>query len=172
MAETSMTHGARWNRRPIALLLVLAISVAACGASTSGSGGSDANGCDQWCGNGSATVTVGGTTQTISGGGCVDGGLAGIDARFGDWRSVNGLSSYLMLIAYPPGSPTPTPGPTLAPDAAPTGPASPSVIGSSNGQPFALGPGTVVTIAANGTGSFSGTDVNGYGPVAGSFSCH
>lgn len=167
-----MTLIAWRSRLPIALLLVLAGALAGCDAGTSGSGSTDgANGCDRWCGNGSATVTIGGSTQSISGGGCVDGGLAGVDARFGDWRSVNGLSSYLMLIAYRPGTPTPTPGPTLAPDTAPTGPAAPSVIGSANGQPFALGPGTVVAIAANGTGSFSGTDVNGYGPVTGTFSC-
>lgn len=167
-----MTQRLRRSRLQIALLLVLTAAVAGCDAGTSGSGGTDgANGCDRWCGSGSATVTIGGATQSVSGGGCVDGGLAGVDARFGDWRSVNGLSSYLMLIAYRPGTPTPTPGPTLGPDAAPTGPASPAVIGSANGQPFALGPAAIVAIAANGTGSFSGTDVNGYGPVTGTFSC-
>jgi hypothetical protein len=135
--------------------------------------GPSGSGCDHWCGNGSASVTIGSTTTSISGGGCFDGGSAGVDARFGDWGPT-GTGDYLTLIAYRAGGPTPTPvatttGPPAGPT--PTGHPSPNVSGSVNGNPFVLGTDTVVSLGANGSGSFSGTDLNGIGPVKGTFSC-
>ena len=128
-------------------------------------------GCDKYCGSGSATVTFGGATERLSGGGCIDGGPAGIDAKFGDWQGVtDGTSGYLILTAYRPGGSTPAQAPPLhRPD---TGPASPAANGSVNGQPFVLGPGAVVAITPDETGSFSGTDVNGCGQARGTFRCH
>jgi hypothetical protein len=159
-----MTQQVLRSRLPIALLLLGAVSVAGCGAST------PTTACEKWCGSGSARVTFAGQNDTIYGGGCVDAGAAGIDARFGDWQ--NGAGSYLTLAAYRPGSPTPTPGPTPAPSAAPTGPASPLVDGSIAGQPFILGPGAIITMTPDGTGTFAGPDVNGGGEATGTFNCH
>jgi hypothetical protein len=152
-------------RRPqllLALVLALGLFVAACGG-----GGAQNTGCDHWCGNGSATVTMAGATTTISGGGCYDVGAAGVDVRFGDWQGLEGLSSYLMLVTYRAGGPTAAATPTPAPSAH----LSPNIIGSINGKPFILGDDAVVALSADGTGSFSGTDVNGYGAVKGKFTC-
>jgi len=94
---------------------------------------------------------------------------AGVDARFGDW-SPNGTGDYLTLTAYRTGGATPTPAATLASPGASEYP-SPNVTGSVAGSPFILGPDTVVTLAADGAGSFSGTDLNGGGLVKGTFTC-
>jgi hypothetical protein len=166
-----VTRRTRLSRLPLALVLVVAVAVEGCGSGAPAPGGSDgANGCDKWCGSGSATVTFGGTTQTISGGGCVDGGSAGIDVRFGDWQGITGgTGGYLMLIAYRPGGPTPAAAPASgSPD---MGPDAPVDTGSVNGQPFILAPGAVVAITPDDTGSFSGLDVNGLGPASGTFRC-
>jgi hypothetical protein len=152
-------------RRPqflLALVLALGLLAAACGGASAGN-----TGCDHWCGNGSATVTMSGTTTTISGGGCYDVGAAGVDVRFGDWQGLEGLSSYLMLVTYRVGGPTAAATPTPAP----SDHLAPNIIGSVNGKPFILGSDAVVALSANGTGSFSGTDVNGYGSVKGTFDC-
>jgi hypothetical protein len=160
-----MSRRTQLSRFPLALLVVAAIAVAGC---RSGASPTD-NLCDKWCGNGSATVTFGGATERLSGGGCFDDGAAGIDARFGDWQGItNGASGYLMLAVYRPGGPTPTASSSSSVD---SGPASPSVDGSVGGQPFVLGPGTVVAITPDDTGSFSGTDLNGGGTASGTFSC-
>jgi hypothetical protein len=152
------------NRLPVALLVLAAIVVGGCG---SGAAPSDnANGCDHWCGNGSATVTFAGSTETISGGGCFDTGSAGIDARFGDWQGITGISDYVSLTVGRPSAVIPTAAPV-----APTGPASPLVSGSVHGQPFVLGTGAIVAMTPDGTGSFSGIDVNGGGSASGTFSC-
>ena len=137
-----------------------------------GAPGVDA-GCDHWCGNGHAVVTVAGTTATISGGGCFDQGSAGYDIRFGDWQGLQGVSSYLAVTAYRVGGPTPTPAITPDPRAAPsaTDHAVPLVGGSIAGSPFVLGSDTVITFNADGTGSFSGTDLNGAGLVTGTYRC-
>lgn len=46
--------------------------------------------CTYWCGNGSAQVTVNGTTTTVSPGGCFEEGDGMVDARFGAWRTHDG----------------------------------------------------------------------------------
>lgn len=165
-----MSRRTRFSHIPLALLIVAAIAVSGC---SSGASPTD-NRCDKWCGNGSATVTFGGATEQLSGGGCVDGGIAGIDARFGDWLGITGASGYLMLVVYRPGDPTaasaaiatPTSG---SPDD--SAPAEPEVVGSVHGQPFILGSDAVVSITQDDTGSFTGTDVNGLGVASGTFSC-
>jgi hypothetical protein len=153
------------------LLVVLAGSAAGCDAASSPTGDAGGSGCDHWCGDGSAIVTLGGVTTVVSGGGCYDGGPSGIDARFGDWQDLSGeVSSYLTLTIYRAGGPTPTPAATPAVPAD-TGHFSPTVSGSVRGIPFILGEDTSVTLDAGGRGSFSGTDVNGYGRVTGTFTC-
>jgi hypothetical protein len=148
----------------VALALIVALAVVAIGL---GSGTSTDSSCDHWCGNGSATVTMAGVATTISGGGCYDLGAAGVDVRFGDWQSLQGLSGYLMITAYRAGGPTAA----ATPAANPSDHLSPTVQGSVNGTPFILGPDAGVTLNASGIGSFSGTDVNGYGAVKGTFIC-
>jgi hypothetical protein len=80
------------------------------------------------------------------------------------------VSSYLRLKAYRAGGPTPAPAATPAVPGD-NGNFSPTVDGSVRGIPFILGEDAVVTLNAGGTGSFSGADVNGYGPVTGTFNC-
>jgi hypothetical protein len=167
----------RTSRPLLALALTftfgLALVLGGCGSSSNstanGGGGSS---CDYWCGNGSARVTVGGVTATITGGGCYDTGAAGIDARFGDWGNT-GVADYLTVSGYRAGGPTPTPAPTTNSLAAPTatGHLNVAVDGSIAGQNFVLDTDAVVTFAADGTGSFSGTDLNGAGKVTGTFAC-
>ena len=161
-------------RHALLVLLVLALLAgfaAGCDAASSSTAGQGDSGCDHWCGNGSAAGTVGGVTTGISGGGCYDAGADGIEARFGDWQGISGgASGALALTVYRAGGPTPAPVATPAvPDA--TNHFSPTVSGSARGTPFVLGEDTSVTINAGGTGSFSGTDVNGFGPVTGTFNC-
>jgi hypothetical protein len=154
----------------LALVAALAVMAAGCDSGSAASVGPGYSGCDHWCGNGSATVTIGSTTTSISGGGCYDGGSAGVDARFGDWGPT-GTGDYLTLIAYRTGGPTPTPAPTPSAGPTATGHPSPNVSGSVNGSPFVLGTDTVVSLGADGTGSFSGTDLDGSGLVKGTFNC-
>ena len=153
------------------VLAVLAGFTAGCDTASSPTDASGSSGCDHWCGNGAATVTLGGITSAMSGGDCYDGGSTVIDARFGDWQGLSGgVSSYLALTIYRAGGPTPAPVATPAVPGA-TNHFSPTVAGSVRGIPFILGEDTVVTLNAGGTGSFSGTDVNGYGSVNGTFNC-
>lgn len=168
----------RTSRIPIALALGLALLVGGCGSSSNsaanggGDGGGDGGGCDHWCGNGSARVTVSGVTATVTGGGCYDTGAAGIDARFGDWGNT-GVADYLTVSGYRVGGPTPTPAPTTNPLASPTatGHLNVAVDASIAGQNLVLDTTAIVTFAPDGTGSFSGTDLNGAGKVTGTFSC-
>ena len=164
-----MSRVIQLSRRPLALLVVVAIALAGC---SSGASPTD-NRCDKWCGNGSATVSFGGATEKLSGGGCVDGGAAGIDARFGDWLGVTGVSGYLMLVVYRPDTSTPSAAPTTLASGSPndSATAEPEVVGSVNGQPFIFGSDAVVSITPDDTGAFSGTDVNGLGIASGTFSC-
>lgn len=169
-----MTRRPGPSRLPIGLLFAVAIAVAACGSGASATGGpGNAEGCDKWCGNGSATVTFAGQTDKITGGGCYDTGAAGIDARFGDWQGLSG-GDYLSLTVYRPGAFVPTPLATAPSPNAPadTGPAAPTADGNVAGQTFILAPGAVIAITPDGTGSFSGIDVNGGGPASGYFTCH
>jgi hypothetical protein len=167
--------GVRIRRVSVAFaIVVLALVTTGCDTRTPSTVAPGVDtGCDHWCGNGSASVTIGGATTTISGGGCFDQGSAGYDIRFGDWQSLQGVSSYLALTAYRVGGPTPTPAITPNPLAAPsaTDHPSPLVSGSVGGSPFILGGDTVVTLNADETGSFSGTDMNGAGPIEGTYRC-
>jgi len=164
--------GPKTRRAVFAILVVVAVLIPvwatlAAGGGAGGAGASaSASGaaCDHWCGNGSATVTVGGTTTTVSGGGCFDEGAAGMDARFGDW--MEGQSDYVALTYFRPGGATPTP-----PGAVATDDMAPHPNGNVAGIPFALGRDTVIQVGADGTGTFAGTDVNDGRPIAGTFSC-
>ncbi len=172
--ETAMPGSVRTSRIPVALILGLALLVGGCGSSSSptADGVGDSAGCDHWCGNGSARVTVGGVTATITRGGCYDTGAAGIDARFGDWGNT-GVAEYLTVSGYRVGGPTPTPEPTTNPLASPTATdhLNVAVDASVAGQNLVLDTDAMVTFAPDGTGSFSGTDLNGAGKVTGTFSC-
>jgi hypothetical protein len=167
-------HRTRRASLVVALLTALTVIAAGCdtGTQPAPTQGPD-TGCDHWCGNGSASVTLGVNTTTISGGGCYDTGATGYDIRFGDWQGLQGISSYLAVTAYRAGGATPTPIPTANPLAAPsaTDHLSPVVSGSISGSPFVLGGDAVVTFKADGTGSFQGTDVDGAGLVKGTFTC-
>ncbi len=169
-------HGIRRAWVAVAALAMAATVAAGCDTATTPAAATqgDIAGCDNWCGNGSAAVTIGGTTTTISGGGCFDTGSAGYDIRFGDWLGVQGVSGYLALTAYRVGGPTPTPAVTQNPLAAPsaTDHSSPIASGSVDGSPFILGSDAVVTLNADLTGSFSGTDENGAGLVKGTYRCN
>lgn len=162
---------ARIRRAPLVLAVFVALAAIAAGCGGGSSSSTDAsNGtfsCEHWCGNGSAVVTLGGATIKISGGGCYDRGSEGVDARFGSWQDGSG-PSYLALTAYRVGGSTPTPE-VQFPGATATDHASPTVSGSVGGNPFILD--ATVTLDANGAGSFSGIDVNGSGPVKGTFTC-
>ena len=164
----------RTSRILLALALGLALLVGGCGSSSNSTAnvGGDSGSCEHWCGNGSARVTVGGVTATITGGGCYDTGAAGIDARFGDWGNT-GVADYLTVNGYRAGGPTPTPAPTTNPLAAPTatGHLNVAVDASVAGQNFVLDTDAAVTFAPDGTGSFSGTDLNGAGKATGTFTC-
>jgi hypothetical protein len=163
----------RTSRPLLALALGLALVLGGCGSSSNtaanGGGGSS---CEHWCGHGSARVTVGGVTATITGGGCYDAGAAGIDARFGDWSN-SGMGDYLTVSGYRAGGPTPTPARTTNPLAAPSATGHPDIAVDTSvaGQNHVLDTTAVVTFDAEGTGSFSGTDLNGAGKVTGTFAC-
>ena len=178
--------GVRSRRARLLLTILVALAMGAAGCNSASSPNVDQNGtCDHWCGSGSATATMAGATTTILGGGCYDQGSAGVDARFGDWQSLQGASDYLELIAFRAGGATPAPVPTPLPTASPqvspqaSPQASPnatehpgdSVSGAVDGSAFILGTDTVVTLNADGTGSYHGTDDNGAGVVSGTFSC-
>jgi hypothetical protein len=171
--------GVRFRRAPLLLTILVALAMGAAGCNSGASTNVDKNGiaCDHWCGSGSATATMAGATTTILGGGCYDQGSAGVDARFGDWQSLQGASDYLEVLAFRSGGATPTPVPTPVPTA--SSQASPSatehpgdsVSGAVDGSAFILGTDTVVTLNADGTGSYHGTDDNGAGLISGTFTC-
>ncbi|MGA3057174.1 MAG: hypothetical protein ABSE70_03940 [Candidatus Limnocylindrales bacterium] len=119
---------------------------------TAPSQGGGGGGADNWSGNGSAKVTIGGTTVTISPGGCYDGGSLGVDFRFGAWDKQT--DDWIIGIAHHDGS---------QPEA---------ISGSVGGKPFVLGTDVAATIGADGKGTFSGTDsVGGNGKITATFSC-
>lgn len=156
-------------RRLAALISIaaLAASLAACGSSAPPVATPNGD-CGHWCGHASASVTFVGQTTTISGGGCYDGGAEGMDVRIGDWQG-EGAGDYLMLIGYRPGEPTPAP--TATPTDDEDEGLTPPVSGSVGGVPFILDNTATVTFTSANAGTFSGDDVNGYGPVKGSFTC-
>jgi hypothetical protein len=153
--------------RLAALAVLLALAAAGCGsAAATPSATSD---CEHWCGNATAAVVFEGQTSTVSGGGCYDAGSAGIDVRIGDWQG-EGVGDFLQLTGYRPGGPTQ--GPTVAPtDDSGNPELPPAVVGSVGGMPFDLGPDAIVTFENATSGKFSGSDVNGYGDVTGTFTC-
>jgi hypothetical protein len=159
------------NGRRFLPTLLLGVALVAAGCYT-GNATPSAVTCGHWCGDGSADVSFAGISATIGPGGCYDGGSAGIDARFGDWGP-NGSGDYITVEGYRIGGATPSPVPTTAPDASPAASQPPdiAVAGSISGSAFALDTTSQVTFAADGTGTFSGLDLNGGGRVAGSFSC-
>jgi hypothetical protein len=165
---------ARFRIRAPATLLVVVLLATLAGGCGSSSGTDDGTGCEHWCGNGSATVTLRGVTTEITGGGCYDFGAEGVDARFGDWQDDTSLTPYLTVTAYRAGGPTPPPEvtpaiPPLVPT--PTGHPTPKVMGAIPGVPFILGEDAVVTLSASGRGTFSGVDVNEGFAVTGTFNC-
>jgi len=150
-------------RRLAFILLAASLAAAACGggtatSNTGGGGGTQApaaatggGGGGDWSGNGSAKVTVGGTTFTVSPGGCYDGGTLGVDFRFGAWDSQT--ADWIIGIAHHDGS-------------------NATVTGRVNGKTFVLGTDVAATIGADGKGTFSGTDsVGGNGKITATFSC-
>ena len=147
------------------LLATLAVIWYSGSSDNTGQNGGD---CQNWCGNGSAQVTIGGSTTTISGGGCYDQGSSGVDGRFGDWQGVQDLSNYVTVTAYHVGGPTAPPAAT-GPGAS-SYPADPAIGGSVYGQTFAVY--ATVMLQDDGTGSFSGADVDTGETVSGTFSCH
>jgi hypothetical protein len=112
-------------------------------------------------------------TITIAPGACIDEGAAGIDARFGDLREDEGTGDYIAITAYRSDGPTAKPDPTLDSAATPGDSVypSPTIVGSISGQPFILGPDAVIVMKDARGGTFTGTDVNGYGSFSGTFTC-
>jgi hypothetical protein len=155
-------------RRFAFILLAASLAAAACGGGTATSnpgggggtqapaastGGGGGGGAANWSGNGSAQVTIGGTTVTVSPGGCYDGGSLGVDFRFGNWENPT-TANWIMGIAHRDGS------------------KSEAITGGVNGKMFVLGADAVATIGADGKGTFSGTDsAGGNGKISGTFSC-
>jgi hypothetical protein len=150
-------------RRTAVLLVAAAIVVGACGSSTAtsttggGGGGSEESsapggGTNYWSGTGSAQISAGGQTVTVSPGGCYDGGEQGVDFRFGSWETPTG-GDWVVGIAHSDGT---------QPEA---------ISGSVNGNLFVLGDDRAATYA-NGQGTFSGTDsVGDLGQITGTFTC-
>ena len=152
--------------RRLALVLVASIVLAAACSSSSGTqqpappttggtpttaasqGGNGGNG-----GSGSATVTIGGSDVTLSGGVCNDGGAVGVDFRFGGWETPT-TADWVIGIAHHDGS---------TPEA---------VSGGVGGKPFVLGDDVTATIGSDGKGTFAGTDsAGGNGKITATFSC-
>jgi hypothetical protein len=152
-------------RRFAALGLVAVLAIAACGGSsatqTPGGGGNHTNpgggnptqnGGGDWNGTGSAKVTVGGSTITVSPGGCVDGGSEGVDFRFGDFTAQK--NDWIIGLVYHDGH-------------KPSG-----VSGQVGGKLFVLDTDRSGTISGDGTGTFAGTDtIGGNGAMSATFSC-
>jgi hypothetical protein len=155
--------------RKLALVLVASIVVAAACSSSSGTqqpagtgggapttpasqGGNGGNG-GNWSGTGSAKVTVGGTTVTLSPGGCLDGGTVGVDFRFGGWETPT-TGDWVIGIAHHDGS---------KPEA---------ISGTVGGKPFVLGDDVTATIGGDGKGTFAGTDLaSGNAKITATFAC-
>ena len=178
-----MTRSRR-RRAPLVLLIAIGVLAAACGSGPAGGAGANQANCEHWCGHGTATVTIDGTTTKISGGGCYDQGSDGVDVRFGDWMD-DGPIDYLSLTVYRAGGPTPPPADTQPPEETdpaaptglgplpePTGTPEYNVTGSVNGNPFILDVGASAALGSDGKGTYSGTDIDGAGQVSGTFSCH
>jgi hypothetical protein len=152
-------------RARLAATAVLSMGLAACSSSLA----TPTSDCGDYCGNASARVTFVGNTTTISGGGCHDNGAAGIEVRIGDWQA-EGAGDFLIVTGYPAGGSTPAPTAVATDDSGLPIPSYP-VAGSVGGIPFTLDESAVVTFTSATAGTFSGEDVNGYGPVTATFTC-
>ncbi len=146
--------------------LALALAVVGCGSAATPS---PTSGCEHWCGNASARVTLGGQTTPIQGGGCYDTGGGLMDVRIGDWQE-NSAGDFLAVTGNRAGLPShaPTAVPTDS-NGNPT--ADPPVQGSVGGVPFTLDYSATVLFTSVSTGTFSGNDLNGAGTVSGTFTC-
>ncbi len=118
----------------------------------------DGNGdvdCSYWCGTASVQMTMGGSTVTISPGGCLEGGADGVDLRVGDFTNVGTAAAkdYVIALVYHGGDGTPI------------------ASGTVNGKPFVLDASATGTIGDDGKGTFSGTNMVGNGTVTATFSC-
>jgi hypothetical protein len=171
-ARTATPRRPRINPLPLAIAGVLIIGIAAVVAIGAGNGTAEpqqtfVNDCGHWCGTGTATISFGDNSGKATGGGCYDTGTTdGIDARFGDWQGIQGVANYLTLSILPASAPDPTA------ENGETPMYNPVVSGSLDGRPFVLGPDTVIRYTADGTGTFSGTDMNGGGTAGGTFTCN
>jgi hypothetical protein len=113
---------------------------------------SNAGDCTFWCGTGSAQVTVGSATVTMSPGGCYPASDNDVDARFGDFTSKKG--DWIIALVYYGGSKTPL------------------LSGSVGGEAFMLSTsGATGTIGNDGKGSVSGTEFLGTAVISAIFSC-
>jgi hypothetical protein len=153
-------------RKLVVLGLVGALVLAACGGTNAttvpktGAAGSpgasqaalSGTNCSDWCGTGSAKITIGATTTTITGGACLVEGDA-VDARFGDWWAVPHAAGELVLLGYLSGGTKPT------------------ISGTAGTTLFVLGDDAVATVAADGSGSFSGSNSVGPDKVSGTWTC-
>ena len=151
-------------RKVVLLAAVCVVALAACSSSsgtakpsaanggggatpTAGGGGGDNN----WSGNGSAQVTLGGTAATVSPGGCYV-SSAGTDFRFGSWENP-ASADWIIGVIYSAGGKAPV------------------ISGGVGGKLFVLG-GATGTVGSDGKGTFSGTDsAGGNGTISGTFSC-
>jgi hypothetical protein len=149
-------------RRLVLVALVAVMAVAACSSSSGDAAGNNATAgptgtpqpsCLDWCGTGSATITVAGATVTVTGGGCVVQGDS-VDARFGDWWAGSSSTNQVMILAYK------------------TAKVAPQVSGNAKGTRFILGKDVAATVAAAMTGTFSGTNsILGSQMISGTFTC-
>jgi hypothetical protein len=154
--------------RKLALLSLAAVmALSACGGSNAttqpgsgnatqapGGGTAVAAGasCLDWCGSGSANITVNGTSTTITGGAClIEGGA--VDARFGDWWNGGTATSEVVILAYQTGSKSPT------------------IAGKLGVTLFVLGDDAKATVGGDGSGTFSGTNSLVSGTISGTWTC-
>jgi hypothetical protein len=113
---------------------------------------SNAGDCTFWCGTGSAQVTVGSATVTMSPGGCYPASDNDVDARFGDFTNKSG--DWIIALVYYGGGKTPF------------------LSGSVGGKAFMLSSsGATGAIGTDGKGSISGTEFLGTATISATFSC-
>lgn len=149
-------------RRLVLVAMVAMMAAAACGSS--GSAGADnptsdtgarasaQASCLDWCGSGTATVTIAGTPVTITGGGCVIQGDS-VDARFGDWYAGGDVTNGLQILAYK------------------TVKLAPTVNGKAGTTRFQLGADAAAKVTDT-SGTFSGTNaIGGKEAITGTFTC-